>query len=70
MAKKLAKEGAKLVLWDLNQSANDQTRQEIEEDGGTAFSYRCDVSKRDEIYAVAKKVIKSFNCMKKKSSNK
>lgn len=57
LAKKLAKEGAKLVLWDLNEKANDETRDEIKQAGGIAYSFKCDVSKREEIYAVAKKVI-------------
>ena len=53
----MAKEGAKLVLWDLNEKANDETRDEIKQAGGIAYSFKCDVTKREEIYAVAKKVI-------------
>jgi all-trans-retinol dehydrogenase (NAD+) len=52
----MAKTGATLVLWDLNDLSNNQTRDEIREAGGNAFSFKCDVTKREEIYAVSRKV--------------
>lgn len=56
MALEFAKQGARLVLWDINEKSNDAVREEIEAMGREAFSYRVDCSKREEIYAAADKV--------------
>ncbi|XP_013380984.1 epidermal retinol dehydrogenase 2 isoform X1 [Lingula anatina] len=56
MAIKFAKKGAKLVLWDINETAIEETATEIKKYGGRVFTYKCDLSKRDEIYTVAEKV--------------
>ena len=66
MAKKLSKEGAVLVLWDVDEANNNQTKKEIEEAGGKVFAYKCDLTKKEEIYAVAKKVFFLRNKLQKR----
>lgn len=56
MAIEFAKLGAKLVLWDINQEANDAVKEEIKAVGGVAHSFKVDCSKREEIYAAASEV--------------
>ncbi|XP_076292024.1 short-chain dehydrogenase/reductase family 16C member 6-like isoform X3 [Lasioglossum baleicum] len=57
LALKYASLGATVVCWDLNQQGNDETVEEIKQLGGVkAYGYKCDVSKRDEVFKVAQKV--------------
>ncbi len=56
MALQFAKQGGKLVLWDINEKSNDAVKEEIKAMGREAFSYKVDCSKREEIYAAADKV--------------
>ncbi|XP_039962228.1 estradiol 17-beta-dehydrogenase 11-like [Bactrocera tryoni] len=48
--------GAKLICWDVNEEANQQTVKDIKAYGGEAYAYTCDVTKRDAINALAEKV--------------
>ena len=43
-------------MWDIDEKNNNQTKLEIESDGGRAFAYKCDLSSREDIYRVAKEV--------------
>ncbi|XP_054729793.1 17-beta-hydroxysteroid dehydrogenase 13 [Anastrepha obliqua] len=45
--------GAKLICWDVNEEANQQTVKEIKAYGGEAHAYTCNVIKREEINALA-----------------
>lgn len=56
MSKKLAKLGAKLVLVDVNSKGNEETAKEIEIEGGTAHTFTCDLSSREDIYRAADQV--------------
>ena len=56
----MSKEGAILVLWDVDEAGNNKTKQEIEESGGKVFAYKCDLTKKEEAYAVAKKVSHNY----------
>lgn len=56
MALEFAKMGAKLVLWDINEKANDAVKEEIKSMGGVAHSFKVDCAKREEIYAMADEV--------------
>lgn len=56
MSKKLAKLGAKLVLIDVNSKANEETANEIMMDGGTAYTFTCDLSKREDVYRAVDEV--------------
>lgn len=56
LSKKVAKQGARLVLVDIDTRANEKTADEIREMGGVAFTFTCDLSKREDIYKVANEV--------------
>jgi len=56
MAKKLAAKGARLVLWDVNQEANESTAASIVSSGGTASTYTVDVSDPAQIASAAQRV--------------
>ncbi len=62
MALEFAKQGGRLVLWDINEKGNDAVREEIEAMGREAFSYKVDCSKREDIYAAADKVNCPTSC--------
>ncbi|XP_055705032.1 short-chain dehydrogenase/reductase family 16C member 6-like [Phlebotomus papatasi] len=48
--------GATVVCWDINEEGNKETVKEICSRKGKAHAFVCDVSKREEIIEVAKKV--------------
>ncbi|XP_077990475.1 epidermal retinol dehydrogenase 2-like [Glandiceps talaboti] len=56
MAITFAKQGATVVLWDINKEWNDETAQQIGQLGGKAHSYVCDVTKKEEVYRIAEQV--------------
>lgn len=59
IALKYASLGATVVCWDLNEEGNDETVNEIKKLGATkAYSYKCDVSNREEVFQVADEVKK------------
>ncbi|KAM4740252.1 retinol dehydrogenase 10 [Anableps anableps] len=55
-ALEFAKEGARLVLWDCNTAANEQTAQLARELGVEVRTYTVDLSKRQSIYDTAERV--------------
>ncbi|TRY75747.1 hypothetical protein TCAL_11108 [Tigriopus californicus] len=56
MAYQFAKLGAIVVSVDVNKKSNDETVKKINETGGKAFGYVCDLSDRAKIYETANKV--------------
>ncbi|XP_037824623.1 17-beta-hydroxysteroid dehydrogenase 13 [Lucilia sericata] len=50
--------GAKVICVDINEKNNTQTVKEIKQGGGSAFAYTCNVTSREEIFALAEKVKK------------
>ncbi|OXU28764.1 hypothetical protein TSAR_003283 [Trichomalopsis sarcophagae] len=57
LALKYASLGATLVCWDINDTNNEETVDEIKKMGGAAaHGYKCDVSNREEVLRVADKV--------------
>jgi short-subunit dehydrogenase len=57
MALKMAKEGGNLILWDINEANLEKVKREIQDaTGREAHGYLCDVSDREQVYAVAEKV--------------
>jgi all-trans-retinol dehydrogenase (NAD+) len=56
MAHRFAKLGCKLVLWDINSEANEQTAAEVRQLNAEAFPYTCDLSKSDAVYRTANEV--------------
>jgi 3-oxoacyl-[acyl-carrier protein] reductase len=51
-----AREGAQVVLLDINEKSAEEAAQEIREFGGQAESLRLDVTKREDCVAIAKRV--------------
>ncbi|KAJ3641701.1 hypothetical protein Zmor_028183 [Zophobas morio] len=51
-----ASEGATVVAWDVNTKTNQETVSEINQRGYKAYAYHCDVTKREQVFEVAKKV--------------
>jgi NAD(P)-dependent dehydrogenase (short-subunit alcohol dehydrogenase family) len=60
LAVALAREGARLVLADLNQAGLAETARLVEADGGKADIYALDVSSREDVYAFADDVDAKF----------
>ncbi|MBK8258593.1 MAG: SDR family NAD(P)-dependent oxidoreductase [Polyangiaceae bacterium] len=56
----LAKRGARVLVADINAEAATQTAKDVRSAGGTAESLRCDVSKRDEMFALPDVMTKHF----------
>ena len=56
MALKAAAKGANLVLWDIDEAGLAKLVGEIGANRGKAFSYRCDVSRHQDVYRVAEQV--------------
>lgn len=56
MAIMLSEKGANVIIWDVNEEGMKQTKKLIERNGGKCWTFRCDVSKREEVYAVASTV--------------
>ena len=57
MALRLAREGCTVVVWDLNVDAANKVAEEINAAGGRAFAFKCDVSDRNVVYAVAQETL-------------
>jgi 3-oxoacyl-[acyl-carrier protein] reductase len=51
-----AREGARMVLLDMNETSAAEAAKEIREAGGSAESFALDVTRRDDCIAIAKKV--------------
>ncbi|XP_076047128.1 17-beta-hydroxysteroid dehydrogenase 13-like isoform X2 [Oratosquilla oratoria] len=56
LALHLAKQGARLILWDVNQAENEKTAEMIQAMGAEAHIYTCDVSDLESVSAIANKV--------------
>ncbi|CAH0725682.1 unnamed protein product, partial [Brenthis ino] len=56
LAIKLARLGAKVVLWDVNQEALDKTSLALEDEGYQVACYVVDLTVRDSVYKTAEKV--------------
>ncbi|XP_012524886.1 17-beta-hydroxysteroid dehydrogenase 13 [Monomorium pharaonis] len=48
--------GATIVCLDINKQANEETVKEIKTINKNAYAYQCDVTRREDVFAVAKKV--------------
>lgn len=56
LALEFGKLGARLVLWDVNKEANDETKKMLQDNSIEAHEYTVDIAKREQIYAAADKV--------------
>nr|XP_015095059.1 epidermal retinol dehydrogenase 2 isoform X4 [Vicugna pacos] len=61
LAIKFAHLGSVLVLWDINEEGNEETRRMAQEAGATrVHAYTCDCSRKEEVYRVADQTYKAF----------
>ncbi|NLN06126.1 MAG: 3-oxoacyl-ACP reductase FabG [Firmicutes bacterium] len=60
MALKMAAEGAKVVVCDLNYDGCIAVKEEIESAGGVALAVRCDVAKREEVVSMVQQTVDAF----------
>ena len=58
MALRIAREGAHLVLWDVNARGAEEVRDEIVAAGGRASAYACNLADRREIATVAARTLR------------
>ncbi|KHN79199.1 Epidermal retinol dehydrogenase 2 [Toxocara canis] len=63
MAIEFGKLDARLVLWDINEKSNLETKKMLEENGVEAHAYTVNVLKRDEIYTNATRVKSEVGCV-------
>lgn len=56
IALRLAKKGCRLVLWDIDFPSLQSVTNEIREEGGEVYLYRCNVRHSEEVYVTAKRV--------------
>ena len=60
IAKVLASEGAEILVADLNLENAEKVAEGINDDGGKAVAFKCDVSKKDEVDEVIEKAVSEF----------
>ncbi|XP_038051478.1 epidermal retinol dehydrogenase 2-like isoform X2 [Patiria miniata] len=53
MAQAFGQLGATIVLWDINQAGNEETADQIRENGGRAYEYTVDISNSEKVYEAA-----------------
>ncbi|XP_050448681.1 estradiol 17-beta-dehydrogenase 11-like isoform X1 [Cataglyphis hispanica] len=56
IAIKLAKLGARVIIWDINKNGLMEVAEEIKKAGGKCYTYYCDIADKEEIYRIAKVV--------------
>ncbi len=63
-ALEMARQGAKLVIWDINESALDAVCNELDHAGThKSHGYVCDISNREAVYSVAEEVLKEVGAV-------
>uniref|UniRef100_A0A8C4N677 NADP-retinol dehydrogenase n=1 Tax=Eptatretus burgeri TaxID=7764 RepID=A0A8C4N677_EPTBU len=55
-AREFAERGASLVLWDINEVANEATAEALRASGARVRAYTCDISRRADVYCTAERV--------------
>lgn len=63
IAKAFARKGAYLIINDLVEDRANSTQQEIIKEGGKAISIQCDVTSKEQISGVVKRVIDELDCI-------
>ncbi|RWS31895.1 Short-chain dehydrogenase/reductase family 16C member 6-like protein [Leptotrombidium deliense] len=56
LAVRFSKQGAIVVLWDVNANGLNEANTAVKAIGGQCRTYLCDITKREEVYATAKAV--------------
>lgn len=62
-AKLLAKEGATVTLWDINQEELQKSKIEIEKCGGRVFAYICDVTEKSKVEELKRRADQDMGCI-------
>jgi NAD(P)-dependent dehydrogenase (short-subunit alcohol dehydrogenase family) len=57
---RLAKEGAKVLVADIRHTAAEETAKKISVAGGSAYPFKADVTKADDVESMVMTVIKKF----------
>lgn len=57
LAVRFAEKGARVVVWDINQKGLEETKRKVAEVGSKAYTYVCDITKREAVYETAKNVV-------------
>ncbi|KRT81377.1 dehydrogenase [Oryctes borbonicus] len=55
LALRLSTLNAIVVLWDVNEDALKETVRHVEEQGGKAYAYKCDITNREDVYKTAER---------------
>ena len=53
LALQLSQEGVKVACWDINETSVKETQKLIEDQNGTSWAFKCDVSDRKEVIRVS-----------------
>ena len=53
-SKRLVREGCAVTIWDLNASALEGAKKELDALGGRVFTHACDVTDKARVYELAK----------------
>ena len=61
MSVRFAQLGARLILWDINQTGNEETAQQVKAVGASVRTYTVDLSNREAIYKAAQQVCEVVN---------
>lgn len=59
-ARKLAAEGARVVVSDINEEGGAETAELVREDGGEALFHKADVSRAEEVEALVARAVEAF----------
>lgn len=62
-AKRLARDGARVAIWDLNEAGAAAAANDIRQDGGQAIASRVDVSRRDQVDAAVQQAHTQFGAI-------
>jgi len=57
LAYRFARLGCKLVLWDINTEANEETAAGVRDLGAQVDCYMCNLGKRENVYEIANQVV-------------
>ncbi|WP_222919117.1 glucose 1-dehydrogenase [Natrinema sp. SYSU A 869] len=58
-----AREGANVVVADIDENGNQETAEQIEELGGDALAVTCDVRESEDVQAALEETIEEFGCL-------
>ncbi|KAK9885414.1 hypothetical protein WA026_010910 [Henosepilachna vigintioctopunctata] len=60
LASRLARHGAVVILWDVNEEAVAESVKQVKAQGGVAHGFKCDLANNEDVYRVAEITKKQF----------